>query len=333
VPRLILVDATPYGPEPSGAKRRAVELMRRLPDRLPGDVFEVHWARDGARPPEDLARERVAHAIVDTSCRGGAWRWWRRARALRARRRTTAFTHLLVDHGPVPPLPGVATLVTLHDLRFLRGHGGWHRRLYGHWRYGALVRRAARVVCVGPSLAAEATRRFGLDPDRVVVAPNAPSQAFAPAADGAREGALVVAREERREARGAAAVAAAAAGLALRVLDGVSDDREVARAYRAARWALAPSLEEGYDLPVAEALACGTPVVASDIPAHRDLVALGARGVVLVPPPRLCDGAWMWPEAVAALARPPPSEVRPPAGTWDDAADAVARALRGGRLR
>ena len=42
---------------------------------------------------------------------------------------------------------------------------------------------------------------------------------------------------------------------------------------RGALAVLAPSLEEGFDYPVHEALAAGVPVIASDIPAHREYVS------------------------------------------------------------
>lgn len=41
--------------------------------------------------------------------------------------------------------------------------------------------------------------------------------------------------------------------------------------YRHAQALLAPSKYEGFDLPIIEALACGTPVIASDIPVHREV--------------------------------------------------------------
>jgi len=330
VPRLIVWDATPYGPEPSGSRRRALELMRRLPALLPDDVFEVHWARDGARAPEDLRAENLVHAVVDVSCRGGAWRWRERRRDLARRRRVAAFTHLLVDHGPVPPADGVRTWVTLHDLRFLHGWGGWHRRLYGRFAYGRLLRRAQGVVCVGASLAREAQGRYGLDPARVLTLPNAPSAAFAPGAPAAREGLLVVSRDEPRKALGAARALAGEAGLPLEVVDREEDDGRLAARYRAARYVLVPSLEEGYGLTVVEALACGTPVVASDIPAHRDHLAGGARGLVLVPPPSRSGGVWRWPGAVAALRGPPPREVVPPRDSWDETARGLAASIAAG---
>jgi glycosyltransferase involved in cell wall biosynthesis len=328
--RLILVDATALGPGMSGARRRLEALIPRIASRLPDTVLEVHWARDGGGPtaPEGDP-QGVVHATVDASCRAGARRWWRRRRDLRARHAVTSYTHLLVDHGPVVTLPGVLTVVTLHDLRFLHGYGGALRAFYGRHLYGRALRRASWIVAVSPSVAEEATRVYGLDPSRVVVASNAPDRdVFRPApGDGPRDGALVVARDEPRKARGAAVAAARAAGIALRIVDGEPDDARLATHYRAARWLLAPSLLEGYDLPVAEALACATPVIASDIPAHRDLVGQGARGLVLVAPPVLEHGAWHWPEAVERLRGDPPEEVLPPRSTWDDSADVVVSLL------
>lgn len=58
-------------------------------------------------------------------------------------------------------------------------------------------------------------------------------------------------------------------------------DDALAREYRQAHLLVAGSDMEGFDLPVLEAMACGLPVVASDIPVHREYFAEAAR---LVPP-------------------------------------------------
>lgn len=52
-------------------------------------------------------------------------------------------------------------------------------------------------------------------------------------------------------------------------------DRELAELISGSGVALVLSFDEGLSLPVIEALRCGTPVVASDIPAHRELIGSG----------------------------------------------------------
>lgn len=81
---------------------------------------------------------------------------------------------------------------------------------------------------------------------------------------------------------------------------------------------LAPSFDEGYGLPVAEALAAGVPVVASDIPAHREV---GGEAAEYLDP---LDGPG-WERAILALSEPDSeraAEARRRAGvfappTWD----------------
>jgi glycosyltransferase involved in cell wall biosynthesis len=66
-------------------------------------------------------------------------------------------------------------------------------------------------------------------------------------------------------------------------------DREVlAAVYRRATLVLQPSDAEGFGLPVAEAMACGTPVVASDLPVLREV---GGDAAVYCPPGD--EAAWV----------------------------------------
>jgi glycosyltransferase involved in cell wall biosynthesis len=108
-----------------------------------------------------------------------------------------------------------------------------------------------------------------------------------------------------------------AAPLARHVIE-VSDlsDSAVALLIAGAHGMVQPSLVEGFGLPILEANALGTPVIASDIPAHREVAQLaGHRGISLVDPIDLPQ----WMEAVTALASDR-LEVSTPAlvPTWRD---------------
>lgn len=80
-------------------------------------------------------------------------------------------------------------------------------------------------------------------------------------------------------------------------------DRAVAGWLAGARALLMPSFAEGFGLPVAEALAAGTPVLASDLPAHRE--AGGDLACYLDP----LDGP-DWHRAILAHLDPEPAERR-----------------------
>ena len=56
---------------------------------------------------------------------------------------------------------------------------------------------------------------------------------------------------------------------------------ELADLYRSASMLVFPTLAEGFGLPIAEAMACGTPVVASDRPVHREIA--GEAGELVDP--------------------------------------------------
>jgi glycosyltransferase involved in cell wall biosynthesis len=91
-------------------------------------------------------------------------------------------------------------------------------------------------------------------------------------------------------------------------------DSQLARLIAGARALLAPSFTEGYDLPVMEALSLGTPVIASDIPVHREL----AGASILIDP---LDGAG-WLRAIKA-AKPDRGPLFS-APTWQDHFAALA---------
>ncbi len=96
-------------------------------------------------------------------------------------------------------------------------------------------------------------------------------------------------------------------------LTGALADDELAAIYSGAHALVFPSDDEGFGLPPVEALACGTPVVACDVPALREV--LGGRAVL-----RPVDDVEGLIAAAEAAERPAPS---PPPWTWEDAAAAT----------
>jgi len=91
---------------------------------------------------------------------------------------------------------------------------------------------------------------------------------------------------------------AAELGLTLELGDNWAPDEAVVAAYRAARMVVAPSRFEGFGLTPMEGLAMGIPVIASDIPPHREFV----RGAVRFFPPD--DDVALAREIAAAAAQP-----------------------------
>jgi alpha-1,3-rhamnosyl/mannosyltransferase len=96
-------------------------------------------------------------------------------------------------------------------------------------------------------------------------------------------------------------------------LTGALPDDELAAIYTGAHALVFPSDDEGFGLPPVEALACGTPVAASDLPALREV--LEGRAIL-----RSVDDLDGLVAAAEAACRPAPP---PPAWTWDDAAAAT----------
>ncbi len=97
------------------------------------------------------------------------------------------------------------------------------------------------------------------------------------------------------------------------LLTGLVPDDDLAAIYSGARALVFPSDDEGFGLPTVEALACGTPVVACDVPALREVLAERATFVGLDD----LDGLV---RAAEGATRPAPA---PPPFSWDDAARAT----------
>jgi alpha-1,3-rhamnosyl/mannosyltransferase len=228
-------------------------------------------------------------------------------------------------------------VVTLHDMVPLKRHTEYLRTgIRFRLRYLA-VQRAVRVIVPTAAVAEDATALLDLEASRVVMIPEAPAPAMYPrppeevAAVRERYGLperflLWVGGLQHPDPRKHVAELAATPRELPLVLVGparqwarelhdvlltgqVSDD-ELAAIYTGAHALVFPSDDEGFGLPPVEALACGTPVVACDVPALHEVLGDRARFVD-------CGDLRALVAAAEAARRPAPA---PPSWTWIDAA-------------
>jgi glycosyltransferase involved in cell wall biosynthesis len=176
-----------------------------------------------------------------------------------------------------PPAARVPVVVTVHDLAVLR-HPEWFNRwtaTYSRLAVPRVVRAAARVIAVSEATRRDVQELLGAD---AVVIPNGVEDVFTAEGEAAA-GEYVLAVGTLEPRKNLARIAEACRGLELRVVGargwggieppadatflGEVPDEELARLYRGARCLVYASLHEGFGIPVAEALACGCPVVTS----------------------------------------------------------------------
>lgn len=205
----------------------------------------------------------------------------------RAARRAGAGVDLVHAHwlpaGAAAAASGRPFVVTLHgsDVALARKAPPLAR---------AVLRRAARVICVSRALADEACR---LGARRVEVIPNGVEIPSGAAEEADPPELLYVGRLAPE--KGIEELAEAARGLNLVVCGdgplrdrvpgalGFVTDEERDRRYRRAAAVVCPSRREGFGLACAEAMAHGKPVVATAVGGFLDLVVDGETGL-LVPP-------------------------------------------------
>ena len=267
----VAIDTTPLRLTRAGTARYLENLLQRIPAR--------RLAFGGAGRASVLARELAWYPFALSALRG------------------VDVLHCPTYYGPLRPR--VPTVVTVHDLAALR-HPEWFpawTRTYVPRVVPHTIRAATRVIAVSEFTARELEELVGVPRTRIRVVPNGVDAVFTPEgprADG--DYVLAVGTLEPRKNLERVALAAKRAGVELRVVGEIGwgdvgagtatwlgrvDDDELARLYRGARCLVYPSYYEGFGIPVAEALACGTPVVTSRDSAMAELAGDAA---VLVDP-------------------------------------------------
>jgi len=234
----------------------------------------------------------------------------------------------------------VPMVVTLHDLSPLKRHGQYLRStLRFKLRYLA-VQRAMRVIVPTCAVADDAEAVLDIPRERIAVIPEAPAASLhARSADEVsavrdrfslpeRYLVWVGAMQTPDPRKRVPALTRATRSMPLVLvgptapwahelpgvkLTGAVSDDELAAIYTGAHALIFPSDDEGFGLPPVEALACGTPVAASDVPALREVLA--GRAMF-----RAIDDLDGLVAAAESAERPAPP---PPAWTWEDAAHAT----------
>lgn len=203
-------------------------------------------------------------------------------------------------HAPhyVLPFTRCRTVVTIHDLIHL------HQKqrnplapLYARTMMRRAVSRSARVLTVSESVKREIVSELGVDGEKVVVSPNGIDDRFRAAQpEGGGRYFLYAGNDKphkdvqslveafsavRREIPDLSLVLAGApferfrsrAGI---VTPGFVPDAELVPLYRRALGLVMPSREEGFGLPAAEAMACGTAVITSEAAALVEITGEAA---------------------------------------------------------
>jgi glycosyltransferase involved in cell wall biosynthesis len=311
---LVLVDGDTVGRGRTGDESYTVNLLRELPAAAPELAFAASLRNPSDLPSDVPAAVRRLPLDVTSPYRRIPF-----AFPSLARRESAALAHLHYFTSPRLRCPAVVTVHDISYIRAPELFSRRDRMLFRF--VGPSLRLAARVIAVSEFTRSDVVDRYGLEPGKVVAVPNGVSSTFRPIADAharVRErfginrpymlcvGALQprknvpLAIEAYAQLMGRATdcelvIAGGDKGGRIDVLDAILRTRLTGRVhlvghvedavmpalYSGARALVFPSLYEGFGLPALEAMASGTPVIASNTTGLAE--AVGDAGLTIDP--------------------------------------------------
>jgi glycosyltransferase involved in cell wall biosynthesis len=344
----LICNLSMLGPRPTGLGVYSENCVAGLANR-----FELSLiAGTGTLPPGDV----LVRAPGSVAIGGGKYAAIRRQLWMRSLRFPTDDLVYSPTHHGLPHQAG--QIVTVHDLICLR-FPAQHRSQYLFFRFGLprLLKKCRAVFTVSETTRQDIAATYGYPLEHIYTVPNGvDTSAFMPdplakPADpflllaGALyrhknvDEVLDMAQFWKQDYR---LIVTSCEGNYRRKLEQKASDlgldgriefrgylsrAELLRLYQGASALLYPSLWEGFGIPPLEALACGTPVIASDIPVLREVLGEAAQFVKL-------GNRQSWAEAFQSLSSPSFVKERLAAGqtllsklTWGNAVDALEHAL------
>lgn len=344
----LIANVSMLGPKPTGLGVYSENCVSSLARRFNLGLI----AGTSTLPPgEVLERAPASVAIGGGKLAAIRRQFWMRSLKFGPNNLVYSPTH----HG----LPSVVgQVITIHDLICLR-FPSQHKPQYLFFKFGLpkLLKKCRAVFCVSETTKADVAQTYGYPKDKIFVVPNGVDRSSFSADTKARDCdpylLMVGARYSHKNVdevlqmsdlwsakyrllvtscagsyRQQLEKQVASLGLQDRVqfLDYLSRD-ELIRLYQGCSALVYPSKWEGFGIPPLEALACGSPVIASGIPVHREVLGDAAFFVEL-------GNRASWSSAFDALGSEAAVERCLLAGksvldrfTWENSAEMLVRGL------
>ena len=299
------LDTSPLALTKAGTARYLTKLLEGLEEEPDLELHRYTWG--GAGRATKVARDLF---------------WYSVGLPRAARKDGVDILHCPTMRAPLHPRAPL--VVTIHDAAVLRhpeAFNGWTRR-YSARTLPRVARAASAIVVVSAFSRDELVDLLSVPESKVRVIPHGVGPPFTengPKADGDYVLAVSTLEPRKNFSRLVEGFQRSGLdGLELRVVGGegwgdvkvdgdrvehlgIVEDEELARLYRGAVAVVYVSLYEGFGLPVLEAMACGTPVVAPAGPPYDEF----AEGIAFQVDPRDVDSiAHGLQQAVASGAQP-----------------------------